>query len=98
MPYLITHTLQGSNSSTDRRRKKPTTVAGPYIVYMLQEQDIVDDWTTIKKALTASKRKNKCKFSHHPISQQTEPITHLNFKTCVFLSTLQTVSIEYKHK
>ncbi|KAK4307052.1 hypothetical protein Pmani_021158 [Petrolisthes manimaculis] len=50
---------QGSNSSTDRRRKKPTTVAGPYIVYMLREPDIVDDWTTIKKALTASKRKNK---------------------------------------
>ncbi|XP_042234175.1 breast cancer metastasis-suppressor 1-like protein isoform X2 [Homarus americanus] len=46
---------QGSNSSTDRKRKKPTTVAGPYIVYMLREPDIVDDWTTIKKALTASK-------------------------------------------
>ncbi|XP_068235821.1 breast cancer metastasis-suppressor 1-like protein isoform X1 [Palaemon carinicauda] len=50
---------QGSNSSTDRRRKKPTTVSGPYIVYMLKETDIVDDWTTIKKALTASKRKSK---------------------------------------
>ena len=51
---------QGSNSSTDRKRKKPTTVAGPYIVYMLREPDIVDDWTMIKKALTASKRKTKC--------------------------------------
>lgn len=50
---------QGSNSSTDRKKKKPTTVAGPYIVYMLREPDIVDDWTTIKKALTASKRKSK---------------------------------------
>ncbi|XP_063596737.1 breast cancer metastasis-suppressor 1-like protein [Penaeus indicus] len=50
---------QGSNSSTDRKRKKPTTVAGPYIVYMLREPDIVDDWTTIRKALTASKRKTK---------------------------------------
>ncbi|MPC85537.1 Breast cancer metastasis-suppressor 1 [Portunus trituberculatus] len=50
---------QGSNSSTDRKRKKPTTVAGPYIVYMLREPDIVDDWTMIKKALTASKRKTK---------------------------------------
>ncbi|ROT65575.1 putative Breast cancer metastasis-suppressor [Penaeus vannamei] len=49
----------GSNSSTDRKRKKPTTVAGPYIVYMLREPDIVDDWTTIRKALTASKRKTK---------------------------------------
>ena len=35
-------------------------MAGPYIVYMLREPDIVDDWTMIKKALTASKRKNKC--------------------------------------
>ncbi|XP_045124141.1 breast cancer metastasis-suppressor 1-like protein isoform X3 [Portunus trituberculatus] len=53
------HRQQGSNSSTDRKRKKPTTVAGPYIVYMLREPDIVDDWTMIKKALTASKRKTK---------------------------------------
>ncbi|XP_069948309.1 breast cancer metastasis-suppressor 1-like protein isoform X4 [Cherax quadricarinatus] len=52
--------FEGSNSSTDRKKKKPTTVAGPYIVYMLREPDIVDDWTTIKKALTASKRKSKC--------------------------------------
>jgi breast cancer metastasis-suppressor 1-like protein len=33
------------------RRKKPVTVAGPYIVYMLREADIVDDWTLIKKSL-----------------------------------------------
>lgn len=50
---------QGSNSSLDHRRRKPTTVAGPYIIYMLREPDIVEDWTTIKKALTASKRKTK---------------------------------------
>jgi len=50
---------QGSNTSLDHRRRKPTTVAGPYIIYMLREPDIVEDWTTIKKALTASKRKTK---------------------------------------
>ncbi|MCL4126882.1 UNVERIFIED_CONTAM: hypothetical protein GTU68_021732, partial [Idotea baltica] len=52
---------QGSISTGEHRRRKPTTVAGPYIVYMLRETDILDDWTAIKKALTASKRKTKCK-------------------------------------
>ena len=33
------------------RRKKPVTVTGPYIVYMLRESDIIDDWTLIKKSL-----------------------------------------------
>lgn len=33
------------------RRRKPVTVSGPYIVYMLKDGDIIDDWTAIKKAL-----------------------------------------------
>lgn len=37
------------------RRRKPVTVSGPYIVYMLQEADIVDDWTLIKKSLVSLK-------------------------------------------
>ncbi|XP_055382040.1 breast cancer metastasis-suppressor 1-like protein [Condylostylus longicornis] len=32
-------------------RKKAVTVSGPYIVYMLHEEDILEDWTTIRKAL-----------------------------------------------
>ena len=39
------------------RRKKPVTVSGPYIAYMLHEADIIDDWTIIKKAL--AQRRNK---------------------------------------
>jgi breast cancer metastasis-suppressor 1-like protein len=42
------------------RRRKPITVSGPYIVYMLSEAEILEDWTTIKKALT--KRKPDSKF------------------------------------
>lgn len=43
--------------SKDRdKRRKPITVTGPYIVYMLSEADIIEDWTLIRKALTASKR------------------------------------------
>ena len=38
------------------RRKKPVTVTGPYIVYLLRDSDIMDDWTSIKKSL-AQKRK-----------------------------------------
>nr|CAG4644456.1 EOG090X0IS7 [Lepidurus arcticus] len=37
------------------RRRKPVTVTGPYIVYMLNETDIMEDWTTIRKALAAKR-------------------------------------------
>ena len=51
------------NETRDKdKRKKPIAVSGPYIVYMLSEADILEDWTLIRKALTASKRKD-CKFS-----------------------------------
>jgi len=36
-------------------RRKPVTVSGPYIVYMCQEADILEDWTLIKKALVSQK-------------------------------------------
>jgi len=32
-------------------RKKAVTVSGPYIVYMLSEEDILEDWKIIRKAL-----------------------------------------------
>jgi len=32
-------------------RKKAVTVSGPYIVYMLRDEDIMEDWTLIRKAL-----------------------------------------------
>lgn len=34
-----------------RSRRKAVTVTGPYIVYMLKPQDILEDWTIIRKAL-----------------------------------------------
>merc|ERR1711915_565164 len=40
------------------RRRKPVTVSGPYIVYMLQEADILEDWTNIKKSFLCSKENN----------------------------------------
>lgn len=37
--------------SRSRSRRKAVTVSGPYIVYMLKPQDIMEDWTVIRKAL-----------------------------------------------
>lgn len=36
-------------------RKKPVTVTGPYVVYMLREDEIMEDWTLIKKALKSGR-------------------------------------------
>lgn len=35
------------------RKKKAALVSGPYIVYMLRDTDILEDWTAIKKAKAA---------------------------------------------
>lgn len=48
----------GTNTRTSKvrgpGRKKAVTVSGPYIVYMLSDEDIIEDWTTIRKALKRS--------------------------------------------
>ena len=41
------------------KRRKPVTVTGPFIVYMLSDSDIMEDWTQIRKALTSIKREYK---------------------------------------
>lgn len=38
---------------TDRRRA--VSVSGPFIVYMLKDEDILEDWALIKKSLTSRK-------------------------------------------
>lgn len=40
-------------SHTDRRRA--VSVTGPYIVYMLNDADILEDWAVIKKSLGSRK-------------------------------------------
>uniref|UniRef100_A0A8C9STI2 BRMS1 transcriptional repressor and anoikis regulator n=1 Tax=Scleropages formosus TaxID=113540 RepID=A0A8C9STI2_SCLFO len=42
-----------SHSMRPERRKKAALVSGPYIVYMLRDIDILEDWTAIKKAKAA---------------------------------------------
>ncbi|XP_023216612.1 breast cancer metastasis-suppressor 1-like protein isoform X1 [Centruroides vittatus] len=50
------------------KRKKPVTVSGPYIVYLLHENEILEDWTTIRKALKAAKQKSDYEFA--PVEQR----------------------------
>ncbi|XP_069029119.1 breast cancer metastasis-suppressor 1-like protein-A isoform X2 [Embiotoca jacksoni] len=38
-------------SSPDKKRRRPSVVSGPYIVYMLPDLDILEDWTAIRKAV-----------------------------------------------
>lgn len=60
--YWFEATLKKKNKKTidifGEKKKKAVTVNGPYIVYMLSDVDIVEDWTVLKKALSAPKRKN----------------------------------------
>lgn len=48
----------GTNARTSKvrgpGRKKAVTVSGPYIVYMLADEEIIDDWKIIRKALKKS--------------------------------------------
>ncbi|XP_038078178.1 breast cancer metastasis-suppressor 1-like protein [Patiria miniata] len=44
---------------TSDRKKKPVTVAGPYIIYKLRDQEILEDWTTIMKARGISARRKE---------------------------------------
>ncbi|BES90472.1 unnamed protein product [Nesidiocoris tenuis] len=49
--------------SSDNGRRKPVTVSGPHIVYQLDEADILEDWTIIKKSL--QKKEVDKKFSRN---------------------------------
>lgn len=51
------HVKGGNHKSLDNSpRRKPVTVSGPYIVYMLRDSEILEDWTIIKKALSNCSR------------------------------------------
>jgi len=57
--WLETVLKRKNKKTTDifgEKKKKPITVSGPFIVYMLQDVDILEDWTVMKKAVSAPKR------------------------------------------
>ncbi len=45
-----------SDASEGALRKRPVTVSGPFMVYMLRPEDILDDWTAIRKSLAQRKK------------------------------------------
>ncbi|XP_008183829.1 breast cancer metastasis-suppressor 1-like protein isoform X2 [Acyrthosiphon pisum] len=47
-------------------KRKPVIVSGPCIVYNLKEHEILEDWTTIKKLLSSSKRKENAEQRYKP--------------------------------
>lgn len=52
---------RSSHKENSDRKENKVIVDGPYIVYRLKEEDILEDWTVIRRAIQASKqRKNKC--------------------------------------
>ena len=55
----VSTTLWGNEQPrrNSKSRKKPVTVSGPHIVYMLTDSEILHDWTIIKKCLTNCNRK-----------------------------------------
>ncbi|KAL2079501.1 hypothetical protein ACEWY4_025245 [Coilia grayii] len=54
------------------RKKKAMLVSGPYIVYMLQDIDILEDWTAIKKAKAAITPLKKKSEGRQPLSVRCE--------------------------
>ncbi|KAI5749292.1 hypothetical protein M8J76_006195 [Diaphorina citri] len=62
--WFFEHNKRGSNQNplSSKRgpkgfnrmksRRKAVTVSGPYIVYMLRDEEIIEDWTIIKKAMS----------------------------------------------
>lgn len=42
----------GRKKKNRSQRRKAVAVSGPYIVYMLKENEIMEDWSLIKKSMT----------------------------------------------
>lgn len=47
-------------------KRKPVIISGPCIVYMLKDHEILEDWTTIKKLLSSSKRRENANQRYRP--------------------------------
>ncbi|XP_078491979.1 breast cancer metastasis-suppressor 1-like protein [Ciona intestinalis] len=69
-----------------KRKKKPVTVTGPYIVYMLRDTDIMDDWTAIKRAIVSKRRTVSVK---HPKKRQTHSCKYEDGKMIYGIKTFE---------
>lgn len=69
------HRKSSDGSMVPDKRRKPVTVTGPFIVYMLREMDILEDWAAIRKAKGALARKRQnsgCQSEKSPFSARYE--------------------------
>lgn len=69
------HRKSSDGSMLSDKRRKPVTVTGPYIVYMLREMDILEDWAAIRKAKGALARRRQesgCQSEKSPYSARYE--------------------------
>ncbi|XP_043930071.1 breast cancer metastasis-suppressor 1-like protein [Protopterus annectens] len=56
------------------KKKKPVVVSGPFIVYMLQDLDILEDWTAIRKAMATLAPPHRIK-TEAPVKTEKHPHT-----------------------
>eukprot|EP00111_Clytia_hemisphaerica_P024929 TCONS_00073448-protein len=61
---------KGMEIHVPEKRKKPATVTGPYVIYMLNEMDILEDWAAIRKAKSELARRKALELS----SQDRDPL------------------------
>ncbi|XP_002735201.1 breast cancer metastasis-suppressor 1-like protein-A [Saccoglossus kowalevskii] len=57
---VVKKSRRKSDTMMGEKKKKPVSVSGPYIVYLLRDIDILEDWTAIRKARgVAARRKTE---------------------------------------
>jgi len=61
---------KGMEMHVPEKRKKPVTVTGPYVIYMLNEMDILEDWAAIRKAKSELARRKAIELT----SQDRDPL------------------------
>lgn len=74
--WFFEHNKRGSGFPMSKRgpksriksRRKAVTVSGPYIVYMLRDEEIIEDWTIIKKAMS----QRKCDLTYWRVGELVE--------------------------
>jgi len=74
------------------RKKKAVHITGPYIIYMLDEADVIDDWTAIKKAVKQQqqqrRRPGKLCQSYSPLHTTRQYLClRVNYANLIHLST-----------
>ncbi|CAD5113804.1 DgyrCDS2969 [Dimorphilus gyrociliatus] len=70
--YRKTKKKTSAHEGLNEKRRKPVAVTGPYIVYMLEDSEIIEDWTAIRKILKQGelgekKKKDIAAHQHRPL-------------------------------